>query len=143
MRTLFLDSQISITSLGSCSSWHSQGVSQLNKWARDLPWTSGGSIYTPSFKTNRWEVESALCGVTGCSGQLSPPLCQKEPLSSDRTLICVRSSLTRRVRSRKTLFGTLLMLTRRWHPESYHLAIQCSVSYRILTSVRSASTGRV
>ena len=34
MRTLILDSQITITSLGSCSPLHSKGASQLNKWAR-------------------------------------------------------------------------------------------------------------
>jgi len=37
MRSLILDSQISITSLGSCSPLHSKGVSRLNKWARGLP----------------------------------------------------------------------------------------------------------
>ena len=41
------------------------------------------------------------------------------------------------------LSGTLLMLTGHWHPESGHFAVQCPVSYRILTSVRSALTGRV
>ena len=34
---LILDYQTSITSLGSCSPLHSQGVSQLNKWARVPP----------------------------------------------------------------------------------------------------------
>ena len=81
--------------------------------------------------------------MTGRSGQLYPPLCQKEPLSSDRTLTSVRSALTGRVRSRKTLSRTLLMLTGRWHPESGHFAVQCPISYRILTNVRSALTGRV
>ena len=37
MRSLILDYQITITPLGSCSPLHSKGVSQLNKWARDLP----------------------------------------------------------------------------------------------------------
>ena len=81
--------------------------------------------------------------MTRHSGQLSQPLCQKEPLSSDRTLTCVRSALTGRVWSRKTLSGTLLMLTERWHPEFGHFAVQRPVSYRILTSVRSALIGRV
>ena len=50
MRSLILDYQISITPLVSCSPLHSKGVSQLNKWARILLWTSGVSIYTLSFK---------------------------------------------------------------------------------------------
>ena len=82
-------------------------------------------------------------GVTGRSGQLSPPLCQKGSLSSDRILTYVQSALTGRVRSRKTLFGTLLMLTRRWHPKSSHFTIQRPVSYRILTSVQLAPIGHV
>jgi len=35
--------------------------------------------------------------VTGCSGQLSPPLCQKESLSSDRTLTSVRLAVATRL----------------------------------------------
>ena len=35
------------------------------------------------------------------------------------------------------------MLTGRWHPDSGHFAVQRPVSYRILTSVRSALSGRV
>ena len=73
--------------------------------------------------------------VTERTGQLSPPLCQKEPLSSDRTLTCIRSALTGGVRSTKMLSRTLLMLIGRWHPESGHFAVQHPVSYRILTSV--------
>jgi hypothetical protein len=46
MRTLILDSQITISSLGSCTPLHMKGVSQLNKWARGLKWTSRGCIYT-------------------------------------------------------------------------------------------------
>ena len=96
---------------------------------------SGVSIYTLSFKTNHWEAESVLCGVTDRSGLLSPPLYQKEPLSSDQTLTYARS--------RKTLFRTLLMLTARWHTESGHFVVQRPISYWILTSVRSAPIGRV
>ena len=39
MMSLILDSQISITALGSCTPLHSKGVSQLNKWVRELSWT--------------------------------------------------------------------------------------------------------
>jgi len=35
------------SSLGSCFSLAPQGVSQLNKWAKYLPWTRWGSINTP------------------------------------------------------------------------------------------------
>jgi hypothetical protein len=51
MRSLILDSQISITTLGSCSPLHSKMFSQLNKWARELNWMSRRCIYTPPFKT--------------------------------------------------------------------------------------------
>ena len=51
MRSLILYYQISITLLGSCSPLHSKGVSQLNKWARELSWMSRGSMYTSHFKT--------------------------------------------------------------------------------------------
>ena len=50
IRSLILNYQISITPLGSCSPLHSKSVSQLNKWARDLPWMNGVIIYIPSFK---------------------------------------------------------------------------------------------
>jgi hypothetical protein len=52
MRSLILDSQITISSLGSCTPLHMKGVSQLNKWARVLKWTSRGCIYTLSFNPN-------------------------------------------------------------------------------------------
>ena len=106
---------------------------------RDLPWMNRGSIYTLSFKTNRYVLESALCGVTGCSGQgdrmLRSVLPAIEPLSCDRTLTSIWS--------RKLLSGPLLMLTGLWHPASGHIAVQRPVSNRNLTSVRSALTGRV
>ena len=66
-----------------------------------------------------------------------------ELLSCDRTLTCVPSALTGRVRSRKLLSRTLLMLTGRYHPESGHFVVQRLVSNWILTSIRSALTGRV
>jgi hypothetical protein len=47
MRSLILDSQITISSLGSCTPLHMKGVSHLNKWARDLEWMSRGCIYIP------------------------------------------------------------------------------------------------
>ena len=137
---LILDSQISITSLGSCSPKRSQGCSQLIKWARDLSWMNRGSIYTPSFKMNRYVPESAFCGVTERFGQgdrtLQSVLPAAEPLSCDRTLTCIRSALIRRIRSQKLLSGTLLMLIGRWSLESGHFAAQRPVSNRNLTSVR-------
>ena len=78
------------------------------------------NIYTPSFKTNRYMLESALCGVTGRSGQgdrtLRSVLPATELLSCDRTLTSVRSALTGRVRSQFSLSRTLLESTGRWHP---------------------------
>ena len=106
-----------------------------------------GSIYTPSFKSNSYVLESALCGVTGRSGQgdrtLRSVLPATEPLSCDRTLTSVRSALTGRVRSRKLLSRTLLMSTGHWHLESSHFVVQRPVSKWIVTSIRSALTGRV
>jgi hypothetical protein len=64
MRSLILDSQISITPLGSCSPLHSKGVSQLNKWVRELNWTSRRCIYTPHFKTYPLRSNSAFFVMT-------------------------------------------------------------------------------
>ena len=64
-----------------------------------------------------------------------------KPLSCDQTLTCVRSALTRHVRSQKLLSTTLLILIRHWHPTSGHFAAQRPVSSRNLTSVQSV-TGR-
>ena len=87
-----------------------------------------GSIYTLSFKMNRYVLESAPCGVTGRSGQgdrtLRSVLPVTEPLSYDQTLTCVRSALIGRVRSQKLPCGTLLMLTGLWNPASGHFAAQ-------------------
>ena len=106
-----------------------------------------GSIYTPSFKTNRSVLESAHCGVIRRSDQgdrtLQSVLPATEPLSCDRTLTCVQSALTGRVRSQKLLSRTLLMLTGLWHPASGHFAAQRSVSSWNLTSVRLALIGHV
>ena len=57
-----MDYEISITQLGSCSPLHSKGVSQLNKWVRELLWTSGVSIYTPHSKHNVWRLSQHSMG---------------------------------------------------------------------------------
>ena len=87
MRSLILDYQISITPLGSCSPLHSKGVSQLNKWARDLKWMSGICIYTPHSKHNGWGPTQQVSGwsdasvkVTGCTGQCNMSACRKSHL---------------------------------------------------------------
>jgi hypothetical protein len=69
IRSIILDSQISITPLGSCTPLHSKVVSQLSKWARELSWMSRRSIYTPHFKTELLLSNSALYEVTGLAGQ--------------------------------------------------------------------------
>ena len=95
-----------------------------------------GSIYNPSFKTNRYvplRGDRTLRSV-------HPPF---SSLSCDRTLTSIRSTLTGRVRSQKLPSRTLLMLTGLWHPKSGHFAAQRPVSSQNLTSVRSALTGRV
>jgi hypothetical protein len=102
---------------------HSKGVSQLNKWARELPWTSGLSIYTPSFKTQRLEANSANFRVIRHAGQGDQMLrsviiiaVSEVAIDIDRTLSCVRSTPTGRVQSAKSLFGCSLMLTELWLP---------------------------
>ena len=62
------------------------------------------------------------------------------PLSAtDQTLTSVRSALTGRVRSRKRLSGTLLVLTGLWHLAS--CATSCAASYASERSVqRSVAT---
>jgi hypothetical protein len=65
MRSLILDSQISITPLGSCSTLHSKVFPQLNKWARGLSWTSRKSIYTPNLKNIPVGVQLSIFGVIG------------------------------------------------------------------------------
>ena len=74
-----------------------------------------------------------------CGGDrtLQSVLPATEQLSCDQTLTSVRSALTGRVRSRKLLSGTLLMLTGRWNLEFSHFAVQRPVSNRNLTSVWS------
>ena len=64
---------------------------------------------------NRYGVETPFCGVTGCSDlgdrMHRSVLPTTEPLSCDRTLTYVQSALTGRIRSRKLISETLLMLT--------------------------------
>jgi hypothetical protein len=61
MRSLIFDYQISIIPLGSCCPLHSKVFPQLNKWARELSWTSR-SIYIPHFKTYLLGSNSANSG---------------------------------------------------------------------------------
>ena len=108
-----LDSQISITSLGPYSSWHSQGCFSAIGMSKSAPHMNRGSIYTPVFKTNRYV---SLRGDRTLRSVLPETQC----LSCDRTQDNVRSALTGRVRSRKLLSRALLMLTKLWHPASGH-----------------------
>jgi len=148
--TLILDSQFSITSLGSCSSLHSQGCFSAEQMGKRPPldeWSKylypliqnimfGGWVSTLRVDWTLWlGWPDALVSYTHH--------CVRELLSSDWTLTSFRSALTGHVWSSKTLSRTLLMLTGRWHLESGNLTVQHSVRYRILTSIRSAPTGRV
>jgi hypothetical protein len=69
IRSLILDSQITISSLGSCTPLHLKGVSQLNKWARDLKWTSRGCIYTLLTQSLPLCANSAFFVLTGHAGR--------------------------------------------------------------------------
>ena len=116
---LNLDYQISITPLGSCSSLHSKGVSQLNIWARELSWTSRRGIYTPYFKTYSLESNSAHFGVTGRSGQSDRTrsvsgqwLHDTSPVIRDRTLTSIRSPPIRHVWSKNFLLWILIVVDR-------------------------------
>ena len=121
IRSLILDYQISITPLGSCSPLHSKGISQLNKWTRGLTWTSGGSIYTPHFKTYSLGSNSAHFGVTGRSGQSDRTrlvsgqrLHDASLVIRERTLTSVWSPPIRRVRSKISFSRCLLLLIGRY-----------------------------
>jgi hypothetical protein len=57
---------------------HSKDVFQLNKWVRNLAWTSGISIYTPRSKHNGWRPTQQVSGwpdapvlLTGRAGQFN------------------------------------------------------------------------
>jgi hypothetical protein len=97
MGSLILDSQIIISSLGSCTPLQMKGVSQLNKWARDLKWTSRGCIYTPSRRSMWPDASGRWQRSTSDSNMLS-----------DRTHSRVRSGVTGCVRSLKTFSRTSL-----------------------------------
>jgi hypothetical protein len=122
IRSLILDSHISITPLGSWSPFLSIVFPQLNKWARELNWTSRVCIYTPPIQNKTLTVQlSTLHGDRtrksrwpDASGQFSAAIAHRairEDHCSDLTLSRVRSTLTRRVRSANLLSGPLLMLT--------------------------------
>jgi hypothetical protein len=110
MRSLILDSQITISSLGSCTSLHMKGVSQLNKWARDLKWMSRGCIYNPSFNFNHYVPTqhfsywpNAPVDVTGRVQSMATvdfsfkhaewPNVQTNPIRGDRTRPVARNLL--------------------------------------------------
>jgi hypothetical protein len=106
MRSLILDSQISITPLGSCTLLHSKGVSQQNKWAGGLSWMSRKSIYSPHFKTYPLGSNSAHFGVTGRTRRYDGTRPLNTPLPSiarwplwwlDSRLSQVHPDLTRQV----------------------------------------------
>ena len=122
-----LDSQISITSLGHCSSWHFQRCFSA----------FGMSKSTPSHEWRKYlktRVQNkplcAFYGVTGRSGHvdrmLRSVLPEIELLHGDWTLSSIWSALTGHVRSRFSLSGSLLESTGRWHLASDHspLSIQ-------------------
>ena len=95
---------------------------QMNKWDMYL---------YPPFKTLWFRSNSASIGMTGRSGQgdrthrsVKYVSVSKRAVCSDWTLACVRSTPAGCVRSSKTLSGTLLLLTERWHPESGHFSVQ-------------------
>ena len=116
-----LDSQISITTLGPCSSWHSQRCFSAVGMSKKYPLTRMEEVFI-----HLCSKRTIMClyGVTGCSGQVDQMLRSDLPvtqcLSGDRTLDSVRSALTGHVRSRFSLSRTLLESTGRWHPASSH-----------------------
>jgi mRNA-degrading endonuclease HigB of HigAB toxin-antitoxin module len=70
MRSLILDSQITISSLDSSTPLHMKDVSQLNKWASELKWTSRGCIYTSHSQSQPLSANSAFFVLTGRAGRL-------------------------------------------------------------------------
>ena len=118
MRSLILDYHISITPLDSYSPLHSKGVSQLNIWVRELSLMSRRGIYTPHFKTYSLGSNSAHFGVTGRSGQSDRTravsgqrLHNASLVIRDQILTSVRSPRIRRIRSKISFSGCLLLLT--------------------------------
>jgi hypothetical protein len=63
MRSLILDSQISITPLSLCSPLHSKVFPQLNKWAKGRNWSSSRSINVPTQKHKHWSQNPSVCEV--------------------------------------------------------------------------------
>jgi hypothetical protein len=122
MRSLILDSQISIISLGSCTPLHSKGVSQLNKWARDLKWTSRRCIYTPPTEIQPLLSMSANFDTTGCAGLHHRMRRSVQSDCAKKLAVTVTSDTGQRlvhptgcVRCRKTLSSSLLdSIKRRW-----------------------------
>jgi hypothetical protein len=145
IRSLILDSQISITPLGSCSPLHSKVFSQLNKWTREVSWTSRRSINTPTnlashLKQNNHSASwpDAPIRVTGRVRSVQHGF--KQPVSrwSDRTQRGVRSVPTWRVRSQKSSLDPFCTWLNASNSESSHVLEQrlvlrelyCSISYR-------------
>ena len=63
------DSQISITSLGPCSSWHSQTCFSAVRMSKSTPHTRVEVVFI-TWAEKRTVM--CLCGVTGRSGQYTP-----------------------------------------------------------------------
>jgi hypothetical protein len=120
MRSLILDSQIIISSLGSCNLLHMKDVSHLNKWAREIKWTSRGCIYTPSLNPNHY-VPTQHFRIDRTCRLMWPDASGRWQLStlvsnalSDQTRRRVRSGVTGRVRSLKTFSGNSLFHLHCW-----------------------------
>jgi hypothetical protein len=97
MRSLILDSQITISSLGSCTPLHMKDVSQLNKWARELKWTSRGCIYNPLTQSQPLCFKKAWVGVTGRAGAYHQtcPVSTTAPAEPNRANWLISYHLTR------------------------------------------------
>jgi hypothetical protein len=120
MRPLILNSQITISSLGSYTPLHMKDVSQLNKWARDIKWTSRGCIYTPH------SIPIVMCQLSifridrtrrsmwpNASGRWQWPTLVSNALS-DRTRRRVRSGVTWHVWSLETFSENSLFHLHGW-----------------------------
>ena len=131
------NSQISITSLGPCSSWHSLRCFSAVGMSKSTPHTRVKVVFiTPAEK----QTVMCLCGVTGRFGHVDRTLRSVHPelqcLKCYRTLASVRSALTGRVRSRFSLSGTLLESTGRWFSASGHFTSQRPVTPYDFTLVK-------
>jgi hypothetical protein len=110
MRSLILDSQITISSLGSCTSLHMKGVSQLNKWARNLKWTSRGCIYTPLNQSQPLCANSTFFVLTGRVGQCD----RTRPVGGNGRFWNQGRWVTGHVRLLETFSGSSLFLLHCW-----------------------------